>query len=362
MNSEIKKSRIVKVRDLLIGGDAPVSIQSMTNRPIEDVAGTIAQIERLEKNGAQLVRLALRDENAIPYLKEIRHATKMLLVADIHFDYRLAISAIECGIDKVRINPGNIGGKDRVTEVVKAARDYAVPIRIGVNGGSLDSKRYPHVTPEALVESADEHIVILEDLGFSDIVVSIKSSDVSTTINANRLFAEKFDYPLHIGLTEAGYGLNCIVQSSVALGHLLLEGIGNTIRVSMTGEPDDEPVVARKILESVGLRKPVIQLISCPTCGRTSPELDILGLAKSVDDALQQHFGPVLAKKGQTLTVAVMGCEVNGPGEARHADLGVAGGRHGCMILFKKGVILRKIDVTEVVAALLETAEELLNN
>ncbi len=349
------------VRGLQIGGDAPVSIQSMTNVPIEDITSTVAQIENLNRKGADLVRLALRNEDSIEYLKKIRKMVPTPLSADVHFNYRIAISAIEAGIDKVRINPGNIGDDKKVKEVVRAARDHSVPIRIGVNGGSVDRKKYKDVTPESLVESAMEHVRILEDNNFNDIVVSIKSSGIFETIEANRIFSGLRDYPLHIGLTEAGYGAACVVQSSIAIGHLLLSGIGDTIRISMTGDPLEEVVVAKRILESVGERNPLIRMISCPTCGRTDPSIDVLDIARSAEAALLDKFSGILHEENMAVTVAVMGCEVNGPGEAAHADIGVAGGRDGTMLLFAQGKKLRKVNVADVVTALVHETEKIIS-
>jgi (E)-4-hydroxy-3-methylbut-2-enyl-diphosphate synthase len=352
-----KHTRKVSVRGLGIGGDAPVSIQSMTNVPIENVDGTIKQIQSLTEEGTDLVRIAVRNEDSIEYLKKIRSGVDTPLSADVHFNYKIAIMAIEAGIDKVRINPGNIGSADKVREVLRAAKDRGVPIRIGVNGGSVDLGKYGEVSPQTLVESALEHIRILEDNDFTDIVVSIKSSDILQTVEANRLFSAIRDYPLHVGLTEAGYGLSCAVQSSIAIGHLLLEGIGDTIRVSMSGDPVDEIVVAKKILESVGERKPFLRIIACPTCGRTDPSLDIRGLAESVEKELHAKFDKELRARDLSITVAIMGCEVNGPGEAAHADFGIAGGRGGAMLLFSHGKKLRKIQAKDAVSALLNEIE-----
>jgi (E)-4-hydroxy-3-methylbut-2-enyl-diphosphate synthase len=355
------ETKRVMVKDLRIGAGAPVSIQSMTNIPIEDVDSTIMQINNLNREGADLVRLAVRNEDSIAYLKKIREKISSPLSADVHFNYKIAIKAIEAGIDKIRINPGNIGDDKKVKEVVKAAKDYSVPIRIGVNGGSVDRKKYGAVTPESLVDSAMEHIKILEDNNFNDIVVSIKSSDIFDTIEANKLFAGRRNYPLHIGLTEAGYGTACVVQSSIAIGHLLLLGIGDTIRVSMTGDPLEEIVIAKKILESVGERNPLIRMISCPTCGRTEPSINVLDIAKSAEEFLRQRFGRILEESNRTITVAVMGCEVNGPGEAAHADIGAAGGRDGTMLLFAGGKKLRKVAVKDVVTSLSEEVEKILD-
>ncbi len=354
-----KKTRPVTVRSLVIGGEAPVSIQSMTNLPIEDVRGTVAQIERLRAAGADLVRLALRNEDSIAHLREIRTAVDMPLSADVHFNHRIAIKAIEAGIDKVRINPGNIGDDDRVRDVVAVARERRVPIRIGVNGGSIDLKTYHAVSPESLAQSALDHVRILEDNDFRDIVVSIKSSDIRQTIDANVRFSELRDYPLHIGLTEAGYGASCIVQSTLAIGHLLLMGLGDTVRVSMTGDPVGEIPVARRILEAAGLRVPTVRIIACPTCGRTDPSLDILALAERVESETAR-FHDALHAAGRTVTVAVMGCEVNGPGEAAHADVGLAGGRGGRMILFAKGEKIAVVDVGDAVARLVDEIEAMI--
>lgn len=359
--SEKKRTRPVRAGELIIGGDAPVSIQSMTNLPIDDVRGTIKQIENLHGAGADLVRLAVRNEASIRYLKEIRSSIAVPLSADVHFNFKIAILAIKAGIDKIRINPGNIGKPERVREVVKAAGDYGVPIRIGVNSGSIDLNRYKIVKPETLMQSALDHIRILEDNDFFEIVVSLKSSDIFQTIEANRLFSEKRDYPLHIGLTEAGYGVSCVVQSSIAIGHLLLEGIGDTIRVSMTGDPLDEIEVAKKILESVGMRIPEFRIISCPTCGRTDPSIHILELAQAVESELT-CYRDRLRDMGKTLTIAVMGCEVNGPGEAAHADVGVAGGGKGGMLLFSKGKKLKRIKVSEVVPVLIGEVERIIDS
>jgi (E)-4-hydroxy-3-methylbut-2-enyl-diphosphate synthase len=362
MTIERRKTRQVRVRNLLMGGNAPVSIQSMTNLPIEDVRGTVDQILRLRERGADLVRIAVRSEDSISHLKEIRREVDMPLSADVHFNYRIAIMAVEAGIDKIRINPGNIGDAEKVREVVKAARERGVPIRIGVNGGSIDRERYPKGTPEDLVSSALDHVRILEDNGFGDIVVSIKSSDLFQTVEANRLFSSKFDYPLHIGLTEAGYGLSCIVQSSIAIGRLLLDGIGDTVRVSMTGDPLEEVDVAKRILESTGMRRAHLRLISCPTCGRTDPGFDVLALARRVESEVERRFGDALKKRPKTLTVAVMGCEVNGPGEASHADVGVAGGRGGSLLLFARGGKLRKITIDSAVDEISAQIDEILKN
>ena len=361
MMRQRKKTKQVMAGSLAIGGGAPVSIQSMTSLPIERADDTIEQINRLAGQGAELVRVALRSVDSVEYLKKIRAAVTIPLCADVHFDYRIAVAAIKAGVNKVRINPGNIGDPKGVIEVVKAAKGSGVPIRIGVNSGSVDRKKFPEVTLESLVASAMEHVNILEDNNFSDIVVSIKSHDIAQTIAANELFSSRRDYPIHAGLTEAGYGLTCIVQSSVAIGHLLMEGIGDTIRVSMTGDPVEEVIVVRKILESVGERKAWVRIVSCPTCGRTDPSLDILALAMEADSAVTARFESYLKKKNRTLHVAVMGCEVNGPGEAKDADVGLAGIRDGRMVLFAKGEKVKVVDSRDAIAALIEEIGKLLN-
>ena len=262
-----KKTKPVIAGNLVIGGGAPISIQSMTNFPIEDTGSTIAQIEKLQERGAQLIRIAVNSVNAAAHFKKIRGAVNATLSADIHFNHKIAVESIKAGADKIRINPGNIGSPDKVREVVAAAKDYGVPIRIGVNSGSIDKKKYAGVTPENLAASALDHVRILEDNDFHEIVVSIKSSDIFHTIEANKIFSELRSYPLHIGLTEAGFGLDCIVRSAALISSLILNGIGDTIRVSMTGDPLEEINIAQAILESVGERQPSIRIISCPTCG-----------------------------------------------------------------------------------------------
>jgi len=356
-----KKTKQVMAGTLAIGGGAPVSIQSMTCLPIERTSETIAQINRLADQGAELVRVALRNVDSVEHFRKIRAAVTLPLCADVHFDYLIAVAAIKAGVNKVRINPGNIGDPKGVLEVVRAARDSGVPIRIGVNSGSVNRKKYPKVTPESLVASAMEHVKILEDNNFNDIVVSIKSSNIAQTIAANELLSSQRDYPIHVGLTEAGYGLTCAVQSSVAIGHLLMEGIGDTIRVSMTGDPVEEVVVARKILESVGERRAWVRIVSCPTCGRTDPSLDILSLAMEADAAVTGRFESYLKEKNRTLHVAVMGCEVNGPGEAKEADAGLAGIRDGRLLLFAKGEKVKVVESREAVAALVDEIQKMLD-
>ncbi len=349
-----KQTRQIKAGNLPIGGSAPISIQSMTNLPIEDTEGTIRQIKALEKAGADIVRLAVLNEDAIPCFKKISDSVSIPLVADIHFDYRLAIAAIDAGASKIRINPGNIGEDWKVKEVIKAASERKIPIRIGVNGGSINRKKYSHVTPEALVESAMDNILILEENNFTDMAVSIKSSDIFHTIEANRILSDIRDYPIHLGLTEAGFGISSLVQSSIAIGHLLLQGIGDTIRVSITGDPLQEIVAGKKILETLSLKYSPLKIISCPTCGRTAPDIDLLAIAQQAESEILLNFENTLKEKKSHITVAVMGCEVNGPGEAKEADFGIAGGRSGFMHIFAKGKVIKKVQVSDAVKELLE--------
>jgi (E)-4-hydroxy-3-methylbut-2-enyl-diphosphate synthase len=361
MQQTRKQTHAVKVGGLIIGGDAPVSVQSMTNYPLEDVAKNIDQINRMKDRGANLVRLAVMTVDSVKYLREILRETDIPLCADIHFDYRIALAAIEAGIHKIRINPGNIGSEARTREVVRAAKDRGVPIRIGVNGGSIDKQKYPSPTPVALVDSALGHVKILEDLDFSDIVVSIKASDVKNTVEANRLFSSLRSYPLHVGLTEAGYGLACVVSSSAAIGSLLLDGIGDTIRVSMTGDPVEEIDVGYEILKSLGLVSYGIRIISCPTCGRTDPTINLEKIARGINDELTARFGGRLKNLNRLVVIAVMGCEVNGPGEACHADIGVAGARNGNFILFSHGEKIEKISSDALISRIAEQIDQMLS-
>ncbi len=329
------QTRQVTVRGLALGGGAPVVVQSMTNTKTADVADTLGQIERLAQAGCQMVRLAVPDMEAANALAEIRKKTDLPLVADIHFDHRLALAAIEAGVDKIRINPGNIGGSDRVRQVSQACRQRGLPIRIGVNSGSVERDllaQYGGPTPQALVESALRHVALLEQADFYDIVVSIKASSVSATVEANRMLAQRCGYALHLGVTEAGTPASGIVKSAAGIGALLLDGIGDTIRVSLTADPVEEVPAAWRILQACGLRPNAPELVSCPTCGRTC--IDLIALANRVEQALAMRDLP--------LKVAVMGCVVNGPGEAREADIGIAGGR-GEGVLFSKGQILKKV-------------------
>lgn len=334
-----------------MGGDAPIVVQSMTNTDTRDVAATVTQIRELAAAGCEIVRVAVPDAAAAEALQAIRREVGVPLVADIHFDHRLALAALDAGVDGLRINPGNIGGRDKVKAVVRRAAERGVPIRIGVNAGSLDRRilaRYGGVTAEAMVASAREHIAILEDLGFRDIKVSLKASSVPLTVDAYRLLAREVDYPFHVGVTEAGTLRGGLVKSAVGIGILLAEGIGDTIRVSLTAHPRREVWAAYEILRSLGLRRRGVELISCPTCGRC--EIDVISIASEVEERLQHVTAP--------LKVAVMGCMVNGPGEAREADVGIAGGK-GVGLLFRKGQPVRTVPASEMVAVLLEEVERL---
>ena len=348
-----KKTRQITLGGVKIGGGAPLVVQSMCNTDTRDAARTLEQISRLEEAGCEIVRLAVPDRDAAKALGGIRKGTRIPLVADIHFDYRLALEAVKQGVDGLRINPGNIGGKSKVSEVVHACKDRGIPIRIGVNAGSLEKgllEKYQHPTPEAIVESAFGHIHILEDLNFTDLKVSLKASDVLTTVASYRLFSEKSDYPLHIGISEAGTLFSGTIKSSVGLGILLFEGIGDTMRVSLTADPVEEVRVAYEILKSLRIRQRGVNIVSCPTCGRT--EIDIIGLAQEVERRLAHIKEPI--------TVAVMGCVVNGPGEAREADVGIAGGK-GVGLLFKHGDILKKFDEKELADVLVREVEAIVN-
>jgi len=341
-----KKTKTIYAGAVPVGGGNPVAVQSMTKTDTADVKSTIKQIKSLESRGCEIIRLAIPDMNAAKALGKIKKSAKIPMIADIHFDWRLALEAIRQGVDGLRINPGNIGAQWKIREVVDAAAGENIIIRIGVNAGSLEKdllEQYGHPVPEALVESAGRHIRILEDLNFTDIKVSLKSSDVLKTVEAYRLFSKKYSYPLHIGISEAGPPSQGIIKSSVGLGILLHEGIGDTIRVSLTAEPEEEVRVAYAILGSLGMRKRGVNIISCPTCGRT--KIDLKSLVKKVERKVQNISKP--------LTVAVMGCVVNGPGEAREADFGIAGGI-GRGILFKKGVIVKRLKEEELLDALME--------
>lgn len=344
-------TRSITVGSVPIGGGAPVSIQSMLNTRTTDVEGSLRQIRALAAAGCQIARLAVPDMQAADAFGAICSQSPLPLVADIHFDYRLAIRAAENGAAKIRINPGNIGGEDRVRAVVEACGARNIPIRIGVNGGSLEPRlleKYGRPTPEALVESAFGHIALLEKYGFRDICVSMKSSSVPLMIEAYKLFSERSDYPLHVGVTETGTARMGTIKSAMGIGALLCQGIGDTMRVSLTADPVQEVLAARDILKAAGLRRDGVNIIACPTCGRT--RIDLIGLATQVEQALAACEKP--------LTVAVMGCVVNGPGEAREADIGIAGG-DGCGILFVKGKQLKKLPYDELLPALLDYIEQL---
>ena len=344
-------TRQICVGGVPIGGGAPVAIQSMLNTKTTDVEGSLSQLRKLAAAGCQIARLAIPNQEAAKGFAEICKASPLPLVADIHFDYKLALLAAEGGASKIRINPGNIGSEDRVQAVVAACKERNIPIRIGVNGGSLDKKlleKYGHPTAEALVESAFEHLELLEKYGFYDTCVSMKSSNVPTMVAAARLFRSKCDYPIHIGVTETGPVRMGLMKSAMGIGALLLDGIGDTIRVSLTDDPVEEVYAAKDILKAAGLRKEGVNIISCPTCGRT--QIDLIGLVKQVDEALKDCEKPI--------TVAVMGCIVNGPGEAREADIGIAGG-DGCGMLFEKGQQICKLPYEALLPELLKRIEQM---
>ncbi len=344
-------TRQISVGGVRIGGGAPVVIQSMLNTKTTDIAASLEQIKALQTAGCQIARLAVPNMEAAKAFSEICSASALPLVADIHFDYKLAIAAAQGGASKIRINPGNIGGEDRIAAVVAVCKEKKIPIRIGVNGGSLDKKlleKYGHPTADALVESAFGHLELLEKYGFYDTCVSMKSSTVPTMVEAARLFRSKCDYPLHIGVTETGPVRMGLMKSAMGIGALLLDGIGDTIRVSLTDDPVEEVYAAKDILKAAGLRKEGVNIISCPTCGRT--QIDLIGLVNQVDAALKDCQ--------KAITVAVMGCIVNGPGEAREADIGIAGG-DGCGMLFKKGQPVEKLPYDQLLPALIKRIEEI---
>ena len=337
-------TKVIKIGDRVIGGGNPILIQSMTNTRTEDVAATVAQIQELEAAGCEIIRCTVPTMEAAKALPEIKKQIHIPLVADIHFDYRLAIAAMENGADKIRINPGNIGSRERVQAVVDVAKERNIPIRVGVNSGSLEKElvaKYHGVTAEGIVESALDKVHLIEDMGYDNLVISIKSSDVLMCVRAHELLAGKTPYPLHVGITEAGTVLSGNIKSSVGLGIILYQGIGDTIRVSLTGNPVEEIKSARLILRTLGLRKGGIEVVSCPTCGRTS--IDLIGLANRVEDLVQRY--PLDIK------VAVMGCVVNGPGEAKEADIGIAGGI-GEGLLIRKGEVIRKVPEDQLLSTL----------
>ena len=341
----------VKVGNTFIGGDAPVTVQSMLCVPAHDVKGNVEQALRLESAGCDIVRVTVPDKEALETVKALKNAIKIPLVADIHFDYRLAIESVAIGVDKVRINPGNIGDESKVKLVADACRKAGVPIRIGVNSGSLEKEilaKYGSVTPEAMVESGLYHISLLEKFDFTDIVLSLKSSDTFKMYKAYELAAEKCRYPLHLGVTEAGTENMGVIKSAAGIGGLLLRGIGNTIRISLTDDPVKEVEAGKKLLKAIGLRNDGIKFVSCPTCGRT--EIDLIGIAKKAEERLKNI--------DKNITVAIMGCVVNGPGEASAADIGIAGGK-GCGVLFKKGEIICKLQEDELLDRLVEEIEKM---
>ncbi len=347
-NSTTKK---IRVGNTCLGGGSPVLIQSMLSVPSNDIAANVEQAVRLQNAGCEIIRVSVPDKDSVGLIPAIKEKISVPLVADIHFDYRLALESVAAGVDKVRINPGNIGGEERVKAVAKACREKNIPIRIGVNSGSLEKeilKKYGSPTPEAMVESAEYHISLLNKFDFDDIVVSLKSSDTKRMYDAYTLLAEKYDYPLHLGVTEAGFGEDAIIKSSAAIGGLLLRGIGDTLRISLTDDPVEEARAAKKLLNALSLRQDTIRFVSCPTCGRTR-----INLIKLANDA-KNRFGDI----NKPITVAIMGCVVNGPGEAREADIGIAGG-NGEAILFKKGEIIRKVKEEDLLDALGAEIEKL---
>lgn len=349
---ERKKTRQIHIGPVAIGGGAPISVQSMTNTKTTDTEATVAQIKALQEAGCDIVRLAVPDKNAAENLGNIIDQVDIPLIADIHFDYRLALEAINQGISALRLNPGNIGGEKNVKIVAEAAKAHGIPIRIGVNAGSLDKellKKYGKVTPEAMVESAMQHVRLLEDQDFHDIKISLKTHDVPMTLEAYRLMSKTTDYPLHLGITEAGTVHSGIIKSAVGIGALLAEGIGDTFRISLTGDPVVEVRVANEILKSLGLKEYGPTLVSCPTCGRT--EIDLPSIAAEVEHRLANVKKPI--------QVAVMGCVVNGPGEAREADVGIAGGK-GVGLIFRKGEILRKVPEDQLVDELFKEIDSIL--
>ncbi|MGL5581275.1 MAG: flavodoxin-dependent (E)-4-hydroxy-3-methylbut-2-enyl-diphosphate synthase, partial [Cetobacterium sp.] len=344
------ESKVVKVGNILIGGGNDVIIQSMTNTPTTDVEKTVNQIKKLQEEGCQLVRVTVNTEEAAKKIKEIKEKIDIPLVADIHFDYRLALLAIENGIDKLRINPGNIGSDEKVEIVVKKAMEKGVPIRIGVNSGSLEKtilEKYGKPTSDAMVESALYHMRLLEKFNFTDIIISLKSSNVKMMVEAYRKLAKLCNYPLHLGVTEAGTAFQGTVKSAIGIGSLLVDGIGDTIRVSLTEDPVEEIKVAKEILKVLGLKEVGVEIVSCPTCGRT--EIDLIGLAHQVEKEFE--------KVDKKIKIAVMGCVVNGPGEAKEADYGVAGGK-GVGVLFKKGEVIKKVDEGDILKELKKLIED----
>lgn len=346
-----RKSSEIKVGGLMIGGNHPVSIQSMLNAPADDVAANVSQAKQLEEAGCQIIRVAIPDKNAVGLISKLKETVSVPIVADIHFDYRLALESVAAGVDKIRINPGNIGEESRVKEVVQACKQHEIPIRVGVNSGSLEKhilEKHGSPTAQAMVDSALYHTSLIEKYDYDQIAISMKSSNVPTTIQAYRLAAQQCDYPLHLGVTEAGTAHMGLIKSSIGIGSLLCDGIGDTIRVSLTDDPVNEVYAAKDILKAIGMQTEGITFISCPTCGRT--KINLIALATEVEERLKSC--------PKTLTVAIMGCAVNGPGEAREADIGIAGG-DGCALLFKKGEILRKIPEENIMEELLKEIDKM---
>ncbi len=351
MDFNRRKTRKIKVGNAFLGGNSSVKIQSMLNIPAEDIKGNVAQAAALEKAGCEIIRTAVPNMEAIALIEALKKAVSIPVVADIHFDYRLALAAVDAGADKIRINPGNIGDDSRIKAVADKCRGGGVPIRIGVNSGSVEKElleKYGGPTPEALAASAIKNAKLLEKFDFNDIVISIKSSDVRNTYAANIEVAKMCEYPLHLGVTEAGTELSSAIKSSAALGGLLLTGIGDTVRISITGDPVREVVCAKELLKSLGLKKGGVTFVSCPTCGRT--KIDLVALANAVEQKL--------CECDKTIKVAVMGCVVNGPGEAREADIGVAGG-DGCGVIFRKGKIIKKVPEDRLLPELLSEVDKL---
>lgn len=348
---ERRKSRVVKAGNVKIGGNSPISVQSMLNAPAEDAGANVRQAQALECAGCEIIRLTVPNTEAVKTLYAVKDAVKIPVVADIHFDYRCALESVAAGADKIRINPGNIGDDEKVRAVAEACRLKGVPIRIGVNAGSLEKEllaKYGSPTPEAMAQSAMRHVALLEKHDFNDIVISIKSSDVEKTVKAYRTVAKLCDYPLHLGVTEAGTPNMALVKSSMGIGSLLLDGIGDTLRVSMTADPLYEVKAGFDILKAAGIKKDCVSIVSCPTCGRT--KINLIALAEEIEKALADVKKP--------LKVAVMGCVVNGPGEAKDADIGVAGG-DGCGVIFKNGEVLKKVSEQDIVKELLNEIEKM---
>lgn len=348
---ERRKTRNVKAGNIIIGSDGPVTVQSMLNKPADDTHGNTLQAKDLEEAGCEIIRLSVPDMKAVKTLYAVKQSVSVPVVADIHFDYKLALESAAAGADKIRINPGNIGSDERVAAVAKECKSRRIPIRIGVNSGSVEKHilaKHGGPTPEALVESALYHASLLEKYDFYDIVLSMKSSDVVNTVRAYELAAEKTDYPLHIGVTEAGTERTGIIKSSAALGALLLKGIGDTIRISLTADPVNEVTAGIALLKSLGLRRQGVNIISCPTCGRT--KIDLIGLTSEIEGRLSNI--------NKDISVAVMGCVVNGPGEASHADIGIAGG-DGCAVIFKDGKVLKKVSEENIVEELMAEIEKI---